>query len=154
MIMHIGSTEEITLLKFNEEEEGDQQEIPQATAPKEEEQTLEELLECPDHRPTSFLKGKPRSILSLTVFYKILFESFMIDALGYKNCLETLDAWNYLVSIYTPSISYLGVVLEARPAAAKEVVHDNEDDFGRDYPWLGTCAARSHGRPFVWSPRH
>ena len=37
MLMHIGSTEEITLLKFNEEEEGDQQETPQATAPKEEE---------------------------------------------------------------------------------------------------------------------
>ena len=37
MIMHIGSTEEITLLEFNEEEEGDQQEIPQATTPKEEE---------------------------------------------------------------------------------------------------------------------
>ena len=85
MIMHIGSTEEITLLEFNEEEEGDQQEIPQATAPKEEEQTPEELPECPDHRPTSFLKGKPRSILSLLVFYKILLESFMIDALGYKS---------------------------------------------------------------------
>ena len=34
--MYLGSTEEITLLEFNEEEEGDQQEIPQATAPKEE----------------------------------------------------------------------------------------------------------------------
>ena len=32
MLMHIGSTEEITLLEFNEEEEGDQQESPQATA--------------------------------------------------------------------------------------------------------------------------
>ena len=92
MIMHIGSTEEITLLEFNEEEEGDQQETPQATALKEEEQMPEELPECPDHRPTSFLKGKPRSILSLPVFYKILLESFMIDALGYKSCLETLDA--------------------------------------------------------------
>ena len=30
MIMHIGSTEEITLLEFNEEEEGDQQDTPQA----------------------------------------------------------------------------------------------------------------------------
>jgi len=85
MIMHIGSTEEITLLEFNKEEEGDQQEIPQAVAPEEEEQTPEELLECPDHRPTSFMKGKPRSILSLLVFYKILLESFMIDALGYKS---------------------------------------------------------------------
>ena len=35
-IMHIGSTEEIALLEFNEEEEGHQQEIPQAAAPKEE----------------------------------------------------------------------------------------------------------------------
>ena len=68
--MHIGSTEEITLLEFNEEEEGDQLENPQAVAPKEEEQTLEELLECPNHHPTSFLKGKPRSILILLVFYK------------------------------------------------------------------------------------
>ena len=34
--MHLGSTEEITLLEFNEENEGDQQEIPQATAPEEE----------------------------------------------------------------------------------------------------------------------
>ena len=85
MIMHIGSTEEITLLEFNEEEEGDQLETPQAAALEEEEQTLEELPECLDHRPISFLKGKPRSILSLPVFYKILLESFIFDALGYKS---------------------------------------------------------------------
>ena len=72
IFMHIGSTEEITLMEFNEEEKGDQQENPQAAAPKEEEQNPEELPECPDHRPTSFLKGKPRSILSLLVFYKML----------------------------------------------------------------------------------
>ena len=54
IFMHIGSTKEITLLEFNEGEEGDQQEIPQAAAPEEEEQNLEELPECPDHRPTSF----------------------------------------------------------------------------------------------------
>ena len=75
IFMHLGSTEEITLLEINEGEEGDQQEIPQAAAPEEEEQIPEELPECPDHRPTSFLKGKPRSILSLPVFYKILSES-------------------------------------------------------------------------------
>jgi len=75
ILMHLGSTEEITLLEFNEGEEGDQQEIPQAVAPEGEEQTPEELLECPNHRPTSFLKGKPRSILSLPVFYKILLKS-------------------------------------------------------------------------------
>ena len=92
MIMHIGSIEEITLLEFNKEEEGDQQETPQAAALGEEEQTPKELPECPDHCPTSFLKGKPRSILSLPVFYKILLESFMLDALGYKSWLETNDA--------------------------------------------------------------
>ena len=57
--MHIGLSEEITLLEFNEEEEEDQQETPQDTALGEEEQTLEDLPECLDHRPTSFLKGKP-----------------------------------------------------------------------------------------------
>ena len=70
MLMHIGSSEEITFLVFNEEEEEDQQETPQAVALGEDEQTLEDLPECPDHRPTSFLKGKPRSILSLLCFIK------------------------------------------------------------------------------------
>ena len=69
-LMHLGSTEEITLLEFNEEEGGHQQEIPQAAALEGKEQTPEELLECLDHRPTSFLKGKPWSILSLSVFCK------------------------------------------------------------------------------------
>ena len=70
IFMHIGSTEEITLLEFDEVEEGDQQENPQAAALEGEEQNPKELPECPDHRPTSFLKGKPRSIISLLIFYK------------------------------------------------------------------------------------
>ena len=43
MLMHIGSSEEITMLEFNEEEEQDQQEMPQSAALGEEEQTLEDL---------------------------------------------------------------------------------------------------------------
>ena len=70
MLMHIGSSKGITLLEFNEEEEEDQQETPQDATLGEEEQTLEDLPECPDHRPTSFLKGKPQSILSLLCFTK------------------------------------------------------------------------------------
>ena len=70
--MHLGSEEEITLLEFEEVEEGDQQENPQAAAPEGVEQNPEELSECPDRRPTSFLKGKTQSILSLLVFYKCL----------------------------------------------------------------------------------
>ena len=69
MLMHIGSSKGITLLEF-EEEPKEQQEAPQAIAPEGEEQTLEDLPECPDHRPTSFIKGKPRSILRLPCFTK------------------------------------------------------------------------------------
>ena len=70
--MHLGSEEEITLLEFEEAEEGDQQENPQAAAPKGVEHNPEELSQCPNHRPTSFLRGKPWSILSLLVIYKCL----------------------------------------------------------------------------------
>ena len=59
IFMHLGSKEEITLLEFEETEEGNQQENPQAAAPEGVEQNPEELLEYPDHRPTSFLRGKP-----------------------------------------------------------------------------------------------
>ena len=72
IFMHLGSEEEITLLEFNEVEEGNQQENPQVVAPEGEEHNPEELPECPDHRPTSFLRGKPRSIISLPVIYKCL----------------------------------------------------------------------------------
>ena len=70
IFMHLGSEEGITLLEFDEVEEGGQQENPQVIAPEGEEQDPEELPKCPDHHPTSFLKGKPQSILSLPVFYK------------------------------------------------------------------------------------
>ena len=59
------------MLEFEETEEGNQQENPQATAPEGVEQNPEELLECPDHRPTSFLRGKPRSIISLPVITNV-----------------------------------------------------------------------------------
>ena len=49
IFMHLGSEE------FDEAEEGNQQEDPQAAAPEGVEQNPEELSECPDHRPTSFL---------------------------------------------------------------------------------------------------
>ena len=70
MLMQIGSSEGITLLEFNEEEEEDQQDMPKAIALEEEEQTLKDLPKCLEHRSTSFLKGKPWSILSLLCFIK------------------------------------------------------------------------------------
>ena len=68
-LMHIGSQEGMTLLEFEAEEE-ENQEVPQQVAPESEEQAPKELPECPDHRPTFFLKGKPQSILSLLCFIK------------------------------------------------------------------------------------
>ena len=76
IFMHLGSTEEITLLECDDGDEGDQQENPQVAAPEGEDQNPEELPECPDHRPTYFLRGKPRSILSLPVFYKYYTSSY------------------------------------------------------------------------------
>jgi len=69
MLMHIGSPEGVTLLEFEEEAE-DNQGTPQIIAPEGEEPTIDELPECPDHRPTSFLKGMPWSVLSLPCLRK------------------------------------------------------------------------------------
>ena len=82
--MHIGSSEGIILLEFEAVEEEDQ-EAPQQVAPESEEQAPEELPECPDHRPTSFLKGKAWEHSIPPMFYKYQLESFMFDALGYKS---------------------------------------------------------------------
>ena len=64
----IGVPEGVTLLEVegaNQEEEPEVQEADEAAA-------VEELPECPDHQPSSFLKDKPQSILSLPCFTNIL----------------------------------------------------------------------------------
>ena len=62
MLIHIGLPKGVTLLEFEEEAE-ENQETPHPVALKGEEPST-------DHRPTSFLKGKPQSILSLICFTK------------------------------------------------------------------------------------
>ena len=75
--MHIGSPEGITLLAFEVVDQEDQ-EAPQQGALEGEDQVLEELTECPDHKPTFFLKGKTRSILSLLCFTNINLSPFYV----------------------------------------------------------------------------
>ena len=89
------------LLEFNEEEEGDQQEIPQATAPEGEEQTPRRASRV-HWSPPYFLSERqaPEHSKSPSVLQNITWV-LMIDALGYKSCLETLDAYNFLVQKYT-----------------------------------------------------
>ena len=64
--MHvIGYPEGVTLLEFEPEHQEKQQEVQAEGGV-----NLEDLPECPDHQPSSFLKGKPQNIISLLCFYK------------------------------------------------------------------------------------
>ena len=65
----IGVLEGVTLLEFEEPSEEQQQPTPEV----QEVQPLGEVpdevaIECPDHRPCNFVKGKSQSILSLLIF--------------------------------------------------------------------------------------
>ena len=90
-ILHIhtiGVPEGVTLLEFegaNQEEEPEVQEADEAAVE-------EELPKCPDHRPSSFLKGKPQSILSLPYFYKYIEYLLFVD-----DVLSVGIGWNQLL---------------------------------------------------------
>jgi hypothetical protein len=74
-IYEIGVPEGVTLLEFEgalPEEEQDQPGEPEELAS--EGSAVEELSECLDHRPSSFLKGKPQCMLTQPLYiyiYKI-----------------------------------------------------------------------------------
>ena len=73
MHMHaIGVPEGVTLLEFEPVLPEEQQQAQEQEVQTPEEGACEEVLKCPDHQPSSFLKGKPQSILSLPCFYKYL----------------------------------------------------------------------------------
>ena len=79
MHMHaIGVPEGVTLLEFEQGLPEEPQQVQE-----QEVQALEggvneeELLECPDHQPSSFLKGKPRSILSLLCLKNVTLSIFI-----------------------------------------------------------------------------
>jgi hypothetical protein len=60
---YTGSQEGISVAVLKEPEEqleAQEQEVPEA-----DEEVGEDLPECPDHRPSYFKRGKPRSIFSL-----------------------------------------------------------------------------------------
>jgi hypothetical protein len=57
---HTGSQEEIPVAVPEEPEE--QPKVQEQEVPEADEEVGEDLLECPDHRPSSFERGKPRSI--------------------------------------------------------------------------------------------
>jgi hypothetical protein len=66
--LHHTGSQEVTPVAVPEEPEGqpEEQEVPEA-----DEEVGEDLPKCPDYRPSSFERGKPRSI-SLLRFVNIL----------------------------------------------------------------------------------
>jgi hypothetical protein len=66
---HTGSQEEIPVAVPEEPEE--QPELQEQEVPKADEEVGEDLPECPDHRPSSFKRDKPRSISLLVCKYFI-----------------------------------------------------------------------------------
>ena len=70
----IGVPEGVTLLEFEPVLSEEHQQAQEQEVQTLEEGADEEVLECPDHQPSSFLKGKPRSILSLLCFENGYFE--------------------------------------------------------------------------------
>ena len=69
--MHaIGSPEGVTLLKFKPEHQEEQQAALEQEVQAVGGVNVEDLPECHNHQPSSFLKGKPWRIIGLLCFYK------------------------------------------------------------------------------------
>ena len=61
----IGATEGITLVELDAEPQEENQEVQHLEVPGEGEPKADHLPKCLDHQPAMFVKGKPRSIISL-----------------------------------------------------------------------------------------
>ena len=81
-----------------EGQEGSQEVEVQQAGPEEPEE-----VECPNHEPASFVKGKPRSILSLPLFSKAYLICYIYWCITYRSCDETVAAfYSILVQITYP----------------------------------------------------
>jgi hypothetical protein len=58
--LHHTRSQEVTPVAVHEEPE--ETEVQEQEVPEADEEVGEDLPECPDHRPSSFERGKPRSI--------------------------------------------------------------------------------------------
>jgi hypothetical protein len=64
----IGVPEGVTLLEFEDPNEEQQQPTPKVQEVQPSGEVPDKVVvECPEHRPCNFVKGKPRSILSLLI---------------------------------------------------------------------------------------
>jgi hypothetical protein len=71
------------------EDPEEQSEVQEQEATEAEEEVGEDLPECPDHRPSSFERGKPQSI-SLSQFANILLILYLNCCIKFRSCLQPL----------------------------------------------------------------
>ena len=94
MHMHtIGATEEITLVELDDDPQEENQEAQHQEAPGEGEPEVDHLPECPDHQPAMFVKGKPRSIISLSILLlspKLLILMHYVTGVVWKHLLHII----------------------------------------------------------------
>ena len=91
--MHaIGATEEITLVELDVDPQEESQEVQHQEFLGEGEPEADHLPECSDHQPATFVKGNPRSIISLPILLMSL-KVIRIAALRDRSCLETIAAY-------------------------------------------------------------
>jgi hypothetical protein len=77
--LHHTGSQKVTPVAVPEEPE-EQLEVQEQKVPEADEEVGADLLECPDHRPSSFERGKPRSIF-LPRFANNLLMLYLTDAL-------------------------------------------------------------------------
>jgi hypothetical protein len=68
--LHHTGSQEVTPVVVSEEPE-EQPEVQEQEVPEADEEVGDDLPKCPDHRPSSFERGKPRSISLLVCKYFI-----------------------------------------------------------------------------------
>jgi hypothetical protein len=82
----IGVSEGVTLLEFEGAlSEEDQEQPGETEEPASEGSAVEELPECTDHRPSSFLKGKPRCMLTQLLYIHTFEYFYLFTALSYRS---------------------------------------------------------------------
>jgi hypothetical protein len=92
---HTGSQEVTSVVVPEEpEEQPKEQEVPEAN-----EEVGEDLPECPDHRPSSFGRGKPQSIY-LPQFANILLMLYFNCCIKFRSCLQPLLHYTLFTTFY------------------------------------------------------
>ena len=90
--MHaIGAAEEITLVELEADPQEENQEAQHQEALGEGKPKVDHLLECPNHQPATFVKGKPWSIISLPILLlspKLLVLMHYVTGVVWKHLLH------------------------------------------------------------------